>query len=147
MSEVIEHGRFDLEELKRKSTTDYAGSSEAHDRLVYDFGVPFRTGHRLLGAMVRAHYLGEAQIDLKQALLEETGRDIDVDQDEIMDIVLGNRLWPTTFDFDGLKAMWTEFGNEVAAAEEKLAQPGPVERTLEALLAEARAWLAQQGER
>ena len=34
--------------------------------------------------------------------------------------------------------MWTEFGNEVAAAEEKLAQPGPVERTLEALLADAR---------
>ena len=51
MAEVIEHGRFDLEELKRKSTTDYAGSSEAHDRLVYDYGVPFRTGHRLLGAM------------------------------------------------------------------------------------------------
>ena len=146
MSEVIEHGRFDLEELKRKSTTDYAGSSEAHDRLVYDYGVPFRTGHRLLGAMARAHYLGEEQINLKQALLEETGRDIDVDQDEIMDIVLGRRLWPTTFDFDGLRALWTEFGNEVAAAEEKLAQPGPVERTLEALLAEARTWLARQGE-
>ena len=41
MAEVIKHGRFDLEELKRKSTTDYAGSSEAHDRLVYDYGVPF----------------------------------------------------------------------------------------------------------
>ena len=81
------------------------------------------------------------RIDLKQALLEETGRDIDVDQDEIMDIVLGRRLWPTTFDFDGLKALWTEFGNEVAAAEEKLAGPGPVEQTLEALLAEARTWL------
>ena len=63
-----------------------------------------------------------------------------------MDIVLGRRLWPTTFDLDGLKALWTEFGSEVAAAEEKLAQPGPVERTLEALLAEARAWLARQGE-
>ena len=45
-----------------------------------------------------------------------------------------------------LKALWTEFGDEVAAAEEKLAQPGPVERTLEVLLAEARAWLAQQSE-
>ncbi|MDE0214289.1 MAG: hypothetical protein OXN22_09445, partial [Deltaproteobacteria bacterium] len=143
MADVIEHGRFDLEELKRKSTTDYAGSSEAHDRLVYDFGVPFRTGHRLLGAMARADYLGEPQIDLKKALLEETGRDLDVDQDEIMDIVLGRRLWPTTFDFERLRDLWAEFGREVAAAEEKLTDENPVERTLEALLAEARAWLAR----
>ena len=62
-----------------------------------------------------------------------------------MDIVLGRRLWPTTFDFDALKALWTELGNEVAAAEKELAGLGPVERTLEALLAEARAWLAEQG--
>ena len=146
MADVIEHGRFDLEELARKSTTDYAGSSEAHDRLVYDFGVPFRTGHRLLGAMTRADYLGEPRIDLKQALLEETGRDIDVDQDEIMDLVLGRRLWPTAFDFDRLRELWTEFGEEVAAAKAKLGDENPVERTLAALLAEARAWLARQGE-
>ena len=55
MADVIDKGEFNLDEFRRKSTFDYAGSSEAHDRLVYDFGVPFRTGHRVLGAMVRSH--------------------------------------------------------------------------------------------
>ena len=66
ISDVVRGGKFNLEEMKRKSTLDYAGSSEAHDRLVYDFGVPFRTGHKLLGALVRAHHLGEPAPDLNK---------------------------------------------------------------------------------
>ena len=81
----------DLETLnnaRQKQALHYAGSSEAHDRLVYDFGVPFRTGHRVLGTLVRNHFLGEPALDLRALLKSETGRDIDVDQSEILDIVL-----------------------------------------------------------
>lgn len=73
MSDVIKGGRFNLEEMKRKSTLDYAGSSEAHDRLVYDFGVPFRIGHRVLGALVRSHHNGEPAPDLNALIKAECG--------------------------------------------------------------------------
>lgn len=141
MSDVVENGRFDLDELKRKSIIDYAGSSEAHDRLVYDFGVPFRTGHRILGAMVRAHSYGEPQLDLREVLRKETGRDIEIDQEEIMKIVLGETLWPTTFDFKGLKDLWTKFADDIKAVTGAVNGPGPVEQATSALFVEARAWL------
>jgi argininosuccinate lyase len=141
IADVVDKGRFNLEELKRKAVLDYAGSSEAHDRLVYDFGVPFRTGHRILGAMARAHHEGAPLPDIKTLLREETGRDIDVDQNEIMDIVLGRRLWPTTFDLDTLSTIWSGFDERTSAAERALQSPGPVEHAANVLIAEAKAWL------
>jgi len=143
MADVFQYGQFNLDEMERKATMDYAGSSEAHDRLVYDFGVPFRTGHRVLGAMVRAHCLGEPLMDLKMVLREETGRDIDVDQQEIMDIILGNTIWPTTFDSERVKALWSELDETVKEAERAVAGPGPVEQAISSVLDEARAWLKQ----
>lgn len=143
MSDVIEHGQFNLDEMARKATMDYAGSSEAHDRLVYDFGVPFRTGHRILGAMVRAHGLGEPQLDLKKVLREETGRDIDVDQQEIMDIILGKTIWPTTFDTERVRTLWSDLDTMVKDAEKAVAGPGPVEQAITSLLDEARNWVVQ----
>lgn len=143
MGDVIEKGRFDLDEMRRKATLDYAGSSEAHDRLVYDFGVPFRTGHRALGALVRNDYLKDQPIDLNKMLEDELGRPFSVDQSEIMDIVKVNRIWPSMFDFPMLRETLKEYEGKVKAAEEKSAGEGPVEQALEALLAEARGWLAK----
>lgn len=145
MADLIEQGRFDLAEMRRKAVLDFAGSSEAHDRLVFDFGVPFRTGHRVLGALARAHHLGEPLPDLKALLKEQTGRDIDLDQDEIMDIVLGRRLWPTTFDIPTVRRLWQGFAERSAAAETAVQAPGPVERAIAALIADAKAWLARTG--
>ncbi len=141
MADMVAKGDFKLEELKRKATLDYAGSSEAHDRLTFDFGVPFRTGHRILGAMVRAHYYKEPAPDLRAMIKAETGRDVAVDQQEIMDIVLGHRIWPTTFDFDGLR---TALAQSVSATEQAMHladTTSPVERAIEELLDEARGWL------
>lgn len=141
IADVVDKAQFNLEEMKRKAVLDYAGSSEAHDRLVYDYGVPFRTGHRVLGALVRNHHLGEPPLDLRELLRRETGRDIDVDQREIMDIVLGKRLWPTTFDVPMLRATVAQYRQKADAAAERFAGPGIVEQAAEQVLADARAWL------
>ncbi|MCC6889214.1 MAG: hypothetical protein IT536_11830 [Hyphomicrobiales bacterium] len=143
MQDVVDKGRFNLEQMKAKATLDYAGSSEAHDRLVYDFGVPFRSGHRILGSLVRAHHLGEPAPDLKALLKAETGRDIDVDQAEIMDIILGRRFWPSTFDPPMLKEQLAGFKQRIAHAQREVEGAGPVERAAATLLADAKAWLAR----
>src|SRR5262249_32576844 len=133
------------DEMRRKAVLDYAGSSEAHDRLVYDFGVPFRTGHRVLGALVRNHFLGEPPLDLRALLRQETGRDIDVDQQEIMDIVLGKEIRPTTCDLPMLRDTAASYQEKAAAATDKFAGPSVVERAAETVLADARAWLKERG--
>lgn len=141
MGDVIEKGRFDLDELRRKATLDYAGSSEAHDRLVYDYQVPFRTGHRALGALVRNHYLKQPAIDLNRMLEKELGRPFAIDQDEIMDIVLVKRIWPSMFDFPMLRETLAEYERKAEAATRKSAGEGVVERSITELLGEARGWL------
>jgi argininosuccinate lyase len=143
IADVIDKAQFDLAEMQRKAVLDYAGSSEAHDRLVYDFGVPFRTGHQVLGALVRNHALGEPPLDLKELLRRETGCDIDVDQQEIMDIVLGKRLSPTTFDLPMLRETAAIYREKSAAAAKKFAGASVVERAAGQVLADARVWLQQ----
>jgi argininosuccinate lyase len=141
IADVVDKAQFDLAEMRRKAVLDYAGSSEAHDRLVYDFGIPFRTGHQVLGALVRNHALGEPPLDLKELLRRETGREIDVDPQEIMDIVLGHRLSPTAFDLPMLRETAAAYREKSAAATKKFAGPSVVERAAEQVLADARAWL------
>lgn len=143
IADVIAKGNFRLDELKRKSTTDFAGSSEAHDKLVFEYGVPFRAGHRILGSLARAHHLGEPAPDLRAMLKQETGRDIDVDQKDIMDIVLGNKLAPETFDLPGLRKIWAGAAEAAKSAQAAASGPSAVERASEALIAEAKAWLAK----
>jgi argininosuccinate lyase len=142
MADVVDKGTFFTEEMKRKALLDYAGTSEAHDRLVYDFGVPFRLGHRILGAMVRAHYYKEPLPDLNGVLLAETGRKFDIDQQEIMDIVLGRKIWPTTIDEPGLRKVWDELNRKARAAEQAFADDGAVKRAFDAVLRDARSFCA-----
>lgn len=142
MADVIEKATFRLEEMSRKALLDYAGTSEAHDRLVYDFGVPFRLGHRLLGAMVRAHYYGKPLPDLNAALREETGKDFNVDQDEIMNIVLGKVIWPTTIDKPELKRIWGDLNSKGQAAAKAFSGSSVVAQALEAVVSEARTFAA-----
>jgi argininosuccinate lyase len=143
MGDVVEKGKFNLEEMRRKAILDYAGSSEAHDRLVYDFGVPFRTGHRVLGALVRNHFQKEPPIDLNQMLEKELGRPFAVDQNEIMDIVLVKRIWPSMFDFPMLRETLADYEKKSEAATKSSSGNGAVEQAIEKLLTEARSWLAK----
>jgi argininosuccinate lyase len=141
MAEVIEKGTFRLEEMKRKALFDYAGTSEAHDRLVYDFGVPFRLGHRLLGSMVRAHYEGNPIPDLNAMLRSETGHDFQIDQAEIMDIVLVKTIWPTTIDAQMLQRVWQEMSEKARAATASFAGDGVVCQALEKVVLDARLFV------
>jgi argininosuccinate lyase len=140
MADVVDKVRFDLDAMRRKAVLDYAGSSEAHDRLVYDFGVPFRTGHQVLGALVRNHFAGEPPLDLRALLRRETGRDIEVDQQEIMDIILGQQLTPTTFNLPMLRQTAASYRDKAAAATERFVGASAFERAAEGVLADARAW-------
>jgi argininosuccinate lyase len=144
IGDVVEKAKFNLDEMRRKALLDYAGSSEAHDRLVYDFGVPFRVGHRVLGTLVRNHFLGEPPIDLKKLLRDETGRDIDVDQQEIMNIVMGKQFWPTTFDLPMLQRTAADYRQKAHSASKIFAGPSAMEQASERIVADARAWLAGQ---
>lgn len=146
ISDVVRGGKFNLEEMKRKSTLDYAGSSEAHDRLVYDFGVPFRTGHKLLGALVRSHHLGEPAPDLNKMIKSETGLEVTVDQTEITDIVLGRKLSPTTFDFEMLHETWSAFDQRLRSQEQSVSEKSTTDAAIERLVEEARAWIRSHGE-
>jgi len=138
MADVVAKGVFRLDEMERKALLDYAGTSEAHDRLVYDFGVPFRLGHRLLGAMVRAHYMGEAMPDLNALLTNETGRAFNVDQAEILDIIMGKIIWPTTIDILGLRQIWQEMDGKAKQAEAGFAGESVVQKALDKLVHDAR---------
>ena len=140
IAEVIDKGSFRLDEMSRKALLDYAGTSEAHDRLVYDFGVPFRLGHRILGAMVRAHYFGEAIPDLNEVLSKETGQTFNVDQAEIMDIVLGKIIWPTTIDAPELKRIWQDMNTKAKAAAAAFAGESIVKQALDKVVKDARAF-------
>ena len=140
VAEVIEKGQFRLDEMARKALLDYAGTSEAHDRLVYDFGVPFRLGHRILGAMVRAHYYGEPLPDLNAVLRDETGKDFNVDQAEIMNIVLGKIIWPTTIDGPELRRIWQEMSVKAKAAADAFAGESGVKQALDKVVRDARAF-------
>jgi argininosuccinate lyase len=142
MADVVAKGDFRLEHMARNALLDYAGTSEAHDRLVYDFGVPFRLGHRILGAMVRAHYFGEKIPDLVALLREETGKDFDVDQTEIMDIVLGNVIWPTTIDAPELHRIWQDMNDKAKTGVAAFSGESVVDKALGKVVRDARAFAA-----
>lgn len=144
MADVIGKAHFDVDEFRRKATFDYAGSSEAHDRLVYDFHVPFRTGHRALGAMVRSHYLNEPPRDLNALLETELHRKFEIDQNEIMDIVLGKQLWPSTFDLPMLRETQASYRQKAQAALNKLEGESVPEQAVRRLIADAYSWLAAE---
>lgn len=146
ISDVVRGGSFNLQEMKRKATLDYAGSSEAHDRLVYDFGVPFRTGHKLLGALVRSHHLGEPAPDLNKMIKAETGLDVAIDQAEITDIILGKTFSPTTFDFAMLRETWDAFDQRLRSEEKALSENSTTETAIDRLVEEAKAWIRAHGE-
>jgi hypothetical protein len=58
-----------------------------------------------------------------------------------MDVVLGRRLSPTTFDFPMLRDTAAVYREKAAAATKKFSGPSVVERATEQVLADARAWL------
>jgi argininosuccinate lyase len=142
MADIVEKVQFNLEEMRRKATLDYAGSSEAHDTLVYEHKVPFRTGHRVLGALVRNHYLKEPPLDINKMLADDLGRPFSVDQNEILDIVLVNKMPASMFDFPMLRETFADYQKKATAATERSSGPSTIEVAIETLMGEARNWLA-----
>ena len=60
-----------------------------------------------------------------------------------MDIMLGNRFSPTTFDLPMLRETAAIYREKSAAATRTFAGPSVIERAAEQVLADARAWLKQ----
>jgi hypothetical protein len=60
-----------------------------------------------------------------------------------MDIVLGKRFWPTTFDLPMLRETAAIYREKSAAATKTFAGPSVIERAGDQVLADARAWLKQ----
>ncbi len=142
VADIIAQGAFQLEEMKRKALLDYAGSSEAHDRLVYDFGVPPKISHRLLGTLVRAHFYGEDLPDLNALLQAEVGRAFAVDAQEIMDIILVDIIWPTTFDKAALRRVFEEVATDAQAMAARYAGPSPTRIAMDRLIDDAQKMAA-----
>jgi len=102
--------------------------------------VPFRLGHRILGAMVRAHYYGEPIPDLNAALSAEMGKDYKVDQNEIMDIVLCKTIWSTTIDGPELRRIRLEMDGKAKAAAEAFAGLSVAAMALDQVVSDARTF-------
>src|ERR1019366_7712051 len=98
------------------------------------------------GTLVRNHYLKEPPVDLKELLRSETGRDIDIDQDEIMDNLLGRRFWPSTFDLPMLRETLAIYRDKATSAGQAYDGPSPPERAIAALLQRAQTWLSTEPE-
>ena len=61
---------------------------------------------------------------------------------EIMDIVLGRVIWPTTIDEEGLRKVWHELDGKARAAGLVFADEGVVQRAFDSVLRDARQFCA-----
>ncbi|MCW5770078.1 MAG: hypothetical protein KIT16_00480 [Rhodospirillaceae bacterium] len=145
MAEVIEQGRFKIDELKRKATWGHAGASEALEELIYVAKVPMRVAHHELGAAVRAELAGTPLPDLGARLAEGLGRPVAIDTAAIMAILRGEVVPDTALAIPAVNAAWTRIGAEAARLAAAPAEPGPVESAIAALVAEAERRLAAEG--
>lgn len=137
MADVIALGRFDLDRLRRKAGSNFAGASEALDILVVEGGMPFRDAHHILGAVVRARHAkgnDEASAELRQ-------RAPNVDFDHLERILTGAELSAYCLNIEASRAALGETGATVAAARAQTPAENPVDAVIEALSQEAQAYL------
>jgi argininosuccinate lyase len=133
MAEVVERGRFDLAELKRKAGTNFAGASEALDILVVEAGVPLRHAHHLLGALVRKHRAGESGDHLAELRAEAPT----IDHARLERVLTGKEFPAIALNVEASRAALNALRTSVAAAR-SATPPNPVEAAIERVSAEAR---------
>lgn len=136
MAEVIKHGRFDLEELRRKAAAPYACSSEALDILVVEAGMPFRKAHHMLGAAVRAHIDGAK--DDPMAELRKAAPSVDFER--VQRVLDGKEFPDICLNVPASSAALQEIRSAVDEERRSTPDANPVEATISALCLEAQAW-------
>ncbi|KQV06440.1 lyase family protein [Leifsonia sp. Root112D2] len=92
IEEVLDSGRFNLDELERKAYWGEALMSEACDMLVFEQNVPFRMAHHELGALVRARLEGGDVPDVVAALEGRLGRSLDLTTDDVVAVLDSHRI-------------------------------------------------------
>jgi argininosuccinate lyase len=142
MAEVMEQGRFKLDELKRKATIGYAGASEALDILIFEAGVPMRVAHHELGAAVRAALAGKPIPDVGANIAAALGRPVNVDAARLLAVVKGEVVPDTALNLPAVNAAWTRIAGEIGTLADRIGGDGPVDIAIAALVAEAGRWLA-----
>ena len=137
IAEVIALGRFDLERLRQKAGSGFAGASEALDILVVEGGMPFRDAHHMLGGAVRARHSNandEAFAELRQRVPE-------IDFDHLERVLTGEELSEYCLNINASRTALAELRETMAAARARTPAESPVEEVIEALEDEARVYL------
>jgi argininosuccinate lyase len=137
LSEVIERGRFDLAEMRRKAGSGFSGASEALDILMFEHGVPMRLAHHELGALVRALVEGAALPDILGNLAAGLGRAVDLDLDRLLAIVRGEEFAEISLNLPSVHATFERLSHALGPG--MPARDNPVEAAIAGLVAEARA--------
>lgn len=143
MADVLDKGHFNLAEMERKARIGFAGTGEAHDKLVFEYGVPFRTGHHILGSVVRALSMGQPVPDVSQLIESEARLKVAVDQREIVDIITTAVIPVTTFSVEAIGKYRAQIQNLVESSAELASVGNPIDHMLDRLQADARGWLSK----
>lgn len=141
MADVIEHGSFNAEELRRKLAMGYVGTGEARDILVYERGVPSRAAHRALGMLVRAQSENQPIPNISTFIKEETGLDIHIDETELAAIIRAETITPTVVDLPLIRQRCEELSRDVETAQRAVPALSPPEVAIANLIRETRVWL------
>jgi argininosuccinate lyase len=136
MAEIVESGRFDVEEMKRKSTWGFAGAATAVDMLMFDAGVPQRVAHHELGNIVRKLFAGEEIPDLALTLEAELGHPVAIDTARLLRVLRGDEVPDFALNLPAVHAAFERLSAELTAL---APVANPVETALDAVIAEARA--------
>lgn len=134
MAEVIERGRFDLVELRRKAGTNFAGASEALDILVVEAGIPVRHGHHLLGALVRAARAGETGDRFAELRKAAPG----IDLGRLERVLTGTEFLDIALNVSASRNALAEVRTAVAKARGTAPAANPVDAAIAALCDEAK---------
>ena len=142
MAEVIEKGRFKLEELEKKSVMGFAGAREALDILVYEHKAPFRFAHGVIGEVVRVADEGADKATLAQHVRSRLGDTYPgVDADELVRVMTGESKAATMLNVKAFRSVRRDLDERLNDLAER-SRTNPVEAAIEHLMAEGRTVIA-----
>ena len=142
LAEIVRLGSFNREQLRRLAFEGHSGGGLARDMLIYDFGVPFAQAHSALGEWVRREEDGNNAGRMSDILLALSGKEFDVDDEEIRNLVNPSEVPENAVNSARLQ---NTLASSLATLDKRKNQRGknPVSIILDNLKEEAKARLPQ----
>jgi argininosuccinate lyase len=137
MAEFVERGRFDVQEMRRKAGSGYAGAAEALDILMFEHDVPMRVAHHELGALVRALVEKTDIPDISKDLAAELGRPVAIDLPRLLKVIRGEEIVKISLNLSAVHASWEKLSHKLGP--HMPVRQNPVDVAIAALIKEARA--------